>query len=156
MDMTKRVAGGVRKVSTRITKKKQQYVRAETLDTAYGHIKKLEMTIESLNAIPRMHDATTTMKKFVADGGVVYEIDNAVIINKDIVSNLHGDVQVLKLRLASGEETQKGFDTMKEDIDAIALFLREEFAREISLGHHANRTLGAIVTGYLGEFLSWR
>jgi len=112
--------------------------------------------VNYLDKFPLMHDAQTTMKKYLADGGVAYDFNDPVIINRDTVSNLYADLQVLKLSAASDAETKRGFDAMKEDADAIALFLREAFAREIDLGHHANRSLGAIVTGYLRDYVRLR
>lgn len=140
-----------RKVTVR---KKQKAIRWE-LGKHFDTLP-MEKQLEAFQAIPVMHDAQTTMKNFVAGGGVAHDISNKVIIDRSIVSNLYGDVQVLKLRQAGVEETQKGFDSMKEDIDAIALVLREGFAREIDLGQHSNRTLGAVVTGYLRDYLRIR
>jgi hypothetical protein len=48
-------------------------------------------------------------------------------------------------------EQLRGAALMKEDIDEIALFLRQNYQREIGLGYHANRGLGKIVVGYLAR-----
>jgi hypothetical protein len=122
-------------------------------------LKIVHVTLEKLRefqTIPLMHDAQTTMKKFVADGGTAHEIHNQVIVDRGILSNLYADVQVLKLNQAADEETRKEFDVMKEDIDGIAVFLREQFAHEISMGYHANRNLATIVVGYLQDYLTIR
>jgi hypothetical protein len=119
--------------------------------------------LKFLAGLPVMHDATTTLKKHLEADGKSHTdkkgygadaLRNPVICERETLENLAGDVQVLNLRVAGYEETQRGFDTMKEDVDEIAAFFRDAFAREISLGHHSSRKLGVIVTGYLRDYLS--
>src|ERR1700678_3733500 len=45
-------------------------------------------------------------------------------------------------------EQGKGFKLMSDEQNEIALFLRANYAKEIAMGYHANRGLGAIVCGY--------
>jgi hypothetical protein len=52
---------------------------------------------------------------------------------------------------AMSPEGQKGLLDAKEAVDNIALFLRENYQREIGLGYHSNRKLAEIVTGYLAH-----
>lgn len=48
-------------------------------------------------------------------------------------------------------EQSKGFYAMKEDVDLITLYLRGHYKNEIDQGFHQSRSLGKIVTGYLGR-----
>lgn len=52
-------------------------------------------------------------------------------------------------QLAAMTQTQEAYYDIKPEVDEIAMFLRERYKSEINLGYHANRKLGAIVTGYL-------
>ena len=50
---------------------------------------------------------------------------------------------------AMAPESQKALAEAKEAVDDIALFIRENYQREMQLGYHSGRKLGAIVVGYL-------
>jgi len=65
-------------------------------------------------------------------------------------------IQRSALRMSAAQAAQvqgqqPSFVEAKDDVDTISLFLRDHYAREISLGWHANRKLGQIVTGYLAR-----
>lgn len=52
-------------------------------------------------------------------------------------------------RVAMMTESVRAYNEMKPDVEQIALFLRENYSREINLGYHGGRKLGDIVCGYL-------
>ena len=46
-------------------------------------------------------------------------------------------------------ENQAAYLAMKKEVDEIALFLRNSYARQIAMGQHAGRSLSEVVIGYL-------
>lgn len=72
------------------------------------------------------------------------------------IEYLNGEINMLQKAMEPMGEMRRGFDTMKDDADTIAVFLRENMAKEIERGYHAGRTLGQIVVGYLGELTELR
>lgn len=51
----------------------------------------------------------------------------------------------------ANREMREQFEAMRAEQNAIAIFLREHFAREIEAGFHAGRGFAEIITGYLAE-----
>jgi len=70
-------------------------------------------------------------------------LDNMLVAER-AVANENSDVRVSVMA-----ESQRAFNDMKPEFDKIALFLRENYAKEIERGYHAGRSFSEIVCGYL-------
>lgn len=66
----------------------------------------------------------------------------------------HSESQVISPGQLEAFAAQKSaFEAANAEMNAIAIFLRENFAKEIAAGRHSNRSLSDIVCGYMRR--SW-
>ena len=101
----------------------------------------------------------STVDASVFDGDL--KLENAKL--RERMKDLDGQIERLQAGrtiLPHEEEANaamaRDFEAMRKEQNAIALFLREHYHEEISLGLHNGRSLSDIICAYLGQLKTLR